>query len=315
MVHVNVLLVGRGDMEEIDLMADAVAGRGGETTVVDVQDWPSDEPLTFDPREEGATFGERIEFDEVDGAYVFPSNMFHAPELRFHESLSENLRPTLNQIREHHTMFESLCYELDQRGVEMIPPFRNHDWHQRKPWQIKLLEDEGVPVPDTLFTNDADAVLDFYENHEKVIYKPVTRSGAPKVLSDEDLTDERLEHLSTAPVQFQTFVPGEDLRIYFLDGEVVGGMRYHSDDFSFKLDMQEGKEIDVEAFDPPTEMRAAVETAAEESGLVFGGADVRLLPDGDFRVLELNDVPRFAAADLRAGQDVAGELADYWLDD
>lgn len=314
MVLVSVLLIGEDDFKEFELLSDAVEDRGGEAVVCDVTEWPGDAEMTYAPDDDGVTLGARIEYDDVSGAYVLPSKLFQPLELRFHESLSEDLRPTLNQLREYHTMLESVWYTLDEQGADVIPTFENRYWHDRKPWQMKRCQDEGIPIPDTLFTNSPDEVVRFYEKHEKVIYKPVTRSGAPKVLTEDDLTESRLEALATAPVQFQTFVPGEDLRVYFLDGEVVGAMRYLSDDFSFKVDMQDGKFIEVEPFDPPAEMRETIETAAETAGLTFGGADVRLMPDDDFRLLELNDVPRFAAADLRAGQDVAGELADYLLD-
>lgn len=309
----SILLLGEGDKEEIELLSDAIADRGGEPIVYDVTDWPGDTPLTYRPSEDGATLGSRIKYDDVTSAYVSVPELFHPTDLRFHESLSENPRPTLNQIREHRSMFESVCYTLD-RSAEMIPRLEHFDWHKRKPWQMKLLEDEGVPIPDTLFTNSPDEVVRFFEEHEDVIYKPVTMGGGPKVLTKEDLTDSRLEELSTAPVQFQAFVPGDDLRLYYLDSDIVGGMRYLSDSYSFKVDMQEGKEIDVESFEPPAEMRTAVETAGGSAELGFGAADIRLQPDGEFKVLEINSSPRFAAADLDCGEDIAGELAAYLLD-
>lgn len=312
---VSVLLVGEGDNEEIELLADAITAREGNPLVCDVTQWPGDAPMTYAPDDDGVTLGTKIEFDDVTAAYVFPTRLFRSADLRFQESLSERPRPTLNQLREHRAMLKSVCYALDRRGVEMLPPVEYYDWHGRKPWQMQFLESVGIPIPDTLFTNSPDEVIPFYEDHEKVIYKPVTRGGGPKVLTEEDLTDSRLEALATAPVQFQAFVPGEDLRIYYLDGEVVGGMRYFSDSYSFKVDMQEGKEIDVESFDPPAEMRTVVETAGEKAELGFGAADIRLQPDGEFKVLELNNVPRFAAADLQCEEDIAGELANYLLDE
>lgn len=305
--------MGDGDSEEIELLSDAIADRGGESIVCDVTQWPGETPLTYDPSEDGVTLGTKIDFEDVTSAYVFTSKLFQTDELRFYESLSENPRSTLNVVREHRAIFESVCYTLDRRGVEMLPRFEQYGWHGRKPWQMKFLEAEGVPVPDTLFTNSPEEVLRFYEEHEKVVYKPVTKGGGPKILTEEDLTDSRLEDLAAAPVQFQAFVPGDDLRVYYLDGEVVGAMRYLSDSYSFKVDVQEGKEIDFESFEPSAEMEAVVATAGEKAELGFGAADVRLQPDGEFEVLELNNVPRFAAADLHCGEGIAGELADYLL--
>lgn len=309
----SVLILGDGDAEEVDLLADAVTDRGAEPVVCDVTDWPGDAPLTYDPADDGATLGERVEYDDLTGAYVFVPKLFRPSELRFHESMRENSRPTLNRVREHRATFESVCYALDDRGVEMLPPVDKYDWHRRKPWQLTLFETEGVPVPDTLFTNSADELVRFYEDHDEVVYKPVTHGGGPKLLTEDDLTDARLDALASSPVQFQEFVPGDDLRVYFLDGEIVAGMRYLSDSYSFKVDVAEGKDVDVESFDPPAEMETAIAAVGERSGLGFGAADVRLRPDGSFALLELNNVPRFAAADLNCGADVAGALADYLI--
>lgn len=308
----SILLLGEGDDEEIRLLSDALTDRGGEPVVCDVTEWPGDTPLTYDPSEDGVTLGTRIEYDDVTSAYVSVPKLFAPTDLRFHESLSENPRPTLNQVREHRSVFESVCYTL-AGSIDMIPRIEQFDWHDRKPWQMKFLEDHDVPIPDTLFTNSPDAVVQFFEEHEKVIYKPVTMGGGPKVLTESDLTDSRLEELATAPVQFQEFVPGDDLRVYYLDGAVVGGIRYLSDSYSFKVDAQQGKEIAYEPFDPPAEMRTVVEDACESAGLGFGAADVRLRDDGEFEVLEINNSPRFAAADLHCDQDVAGKLAEYLM--
>lgn len=309
----SVLLVGEGDFREIELLAEAITDRGGESVVCDVTQWPGDTPLTYDPSEDGVTLGTRIAYDDVTSAYVSVPKLFQPTDLRFHESLSEHPRPTLNQVREHRSIFESVCYTLDRRGVEILPRFEYFGWHDRKPWQMRFLEDEEVPIPDTLFTNSPDEVRRFFEEHEKVVYKPVTAGGGPKLLSEADLTDSRLEELATAPVQFQAFAPGDDVRLYYLDGVVVGGMRYRSDSYSFKIDVQDGKDVEVESFDPPAELRTTAERACESADLGFGAVDVRLQSDGEFEVLEVNNCPRFAVADRRCGVDVAGQLADYLL--
>ena len=305
--------MGEGDFEEFELLSDAAASRGGDVVFCDVTQWPGEKPITYAPEEDGATLGTEIDYDEISGVYAHPAELFRPLTLRFHDALDENLWPTLNQIREHRAIFESVCYTLDRRGVTVIPPLRNYRWHDRKPWQMKLCNDEGVPVPDTLFTNSPDAVRRFFRDHDEVIYKPVSRGGSPKRLTDEDLTEARLADLATAPVQFQEFAPGEDIRVYFLDGEVIGGIRYLSENFSFKVDLMDGDDVDVEAFRPSAEMKAAVERAAEKSGLVFGGVDIRRESDAEFEILELNDVPRFAAADMLTEQDIAGELAEFLL--
>lgn len=309
----TVLIFGEAELPEIELLSEAVRNRGSEAVVCDTTDWPGEASISYRPNGDGITLGTEIDFDDVTGVYAPPTMLFRPYRIRFHEMLTENPRSTLHQLREHRAMFESVCYALEERGADVVPPLRQYDWHSRKPWQLMLCHDEDVPVPDTLFTNSPDEVVRFYEAHEEVVYKPVTRGGSPKKLTREDLTDSRLEDLSTAPVQFQAFAPGEDVRVYFLDGEIVGGIRYSSEQFSFKLDVEDGKQVDVESFDPSGAVETAVERLAVASDLPFGAVDVRREPDGECKVLEFNDVPRFAAADLEAGRNVASHLADYLL--
>lgn len=307
----RVLILGEADLPEVDLLSEAVQRRDGDSVVCDTTDWPGDAPISYRPEEDSIRLGTDVRLDGVSGVYAPPTMLFRPYRLRFHDALSENPRSTLHQLREHRAMFESVCYTLEERGADVVPPIRQYDWHSRKPWQLTLCNDESLPVPDTLFTNSPDEVVQFYETHDEVVYKPVTRGGSPRKLTEEDLTDDRLADLSTAPVQFQAFVPGDDVRIYFVDEDVVGGIRYVSERFSFKLDMEDGAEVDVEPFVPSGPVEAAVERVATALDLPFGAVDVRWQSNDEFKILEVNDVPRFAAADLQGEQDVAGELASY----
>lgn len=308
----TVLLVGFGDFAEFDLLADAVADRGGTTELCDVTDWPGESPLSFTPGDPEATFGTDLSLDDVTGAYVISHHFFHPYGPRFGEYVEDSLQSALSQFREHRSLFESLCRTLERRGTTVVPPLRNHDWQDRKPWQLDLFASEGLPIPATVFTNHPEEVRSFFDTHERVIYKPITRGGTPHELSADDLTDERLERLATAPVQFQEYVPGEDVRVYVVDGEVVGAIRYESESFSFKIDQREGKAIDIHPVELPDSVVETASRAASLAELEFAAADVRLADD-DHTLLEINEAARFAGADQHADQHVADALAEYLL--
>ena len=306
-----VLVIDSSEQKELSLLTDAIERRGGDAVPCDVEKWPGSNPLTVTAGDDRATFGSQFEYDDVTGAYVNYHRLFRPFNPRFRDGLKTELVPKLNQLREHRGMFDGLCRILDWHDADVIPRLRNRDWQDRKPWQLHLFETLGLPVPTTLFTNDPDEVRAFYEAHDRVIFKAVTRGGSPHVLTDDDLTADRLEALATAPVQFQEYVGGEDLRVYVLDGEVIGAIRYESDsdNFSFKLDVEEGRDIDVQSATVSDDLVKTVCRAAEVAGLTYAAADVRQRSDGTYTLLELNEAPRFAAADVDAGQDVAGALA------
>lgn len=312
----SVLVIDAGDREEASLLTDAIERRGHEAVVCDLREWPGAEPLTIATGGDGAAFGSRFEYEDVTGAYVNCHQLFRPFEPRHEERLKDDFKPALNQIREYRGMFDGLCRILDSHGADVVPRPRNQRAQDQKPWQLYHLESAGVPVPDTLFTNDPDEVVSFYESHDRVIFKPVTRGGVPHELTDDDLAPERLDDLATAPVQFQEYVEGADLRIYVVNGEVVGAIRYESgsQNFSFKIDLKEGEQVEVAPATLSDDLVDAVTRAAELSGFAFTAADVRRPPDGSPVPLELNEAPRFAGADLDAGQDVAGALAAFLVE-
>lgn len=312
----TVLLVGYSDLQEQVLLADAIETRGHEVLNCDVRDWPGGPPITLTPGSSEALLGTQFDYDDITGAYIHHSLLFQPYESRFTDQLTDDLIPVLNQLREHRSIFQSLSRILEDHGADVIPPFRNYGFQDRKPWQLHLYDLNNLHIPDTVFTNDPDELRSFYDTHERVIYKPVTRGGGPHELTDDDLTQERLEKLATAPIQLQEYVPGDDIRIYILNGEVIGAMRYESDQFSFKLDLKNGDRdsIDIHAATISEDIATTVTRAAKQARLIFTAADVRRRQDGTYSLLELNETPRFAAAHTHIGQDIAGQLAEFLLE-
>lgn len=308
-----VLLLNAGGEPETELLADAVEDRGHEAIACDLTQWPGDAPLTIHAGSNKAIFGSEFRYEDITGAYVNCHRMFRPFEPTFRDQLKEDFMPALYQLQEYQGMFEGLCRILEQHKVSLLPKLENQRWQDQKPGQIQYFKTLDLPVPDTLFTNDSDEVRTFYESHDRVIFKSVTRGGTPHEMTDEDVTPERLENLATAPVQFQEYVEGEDLRVYVLEGEVIGATQYVSDteNFSFKIDQKEGKEVSIESVTISDDIVDTVTRATEKSGLTYGAVDVRRQADGTHALLELNEVPKFAAADLDAGNDVAGALADF----
>lgn len=309
----SIVIIGYGELREFELLADAAERRGGEAVICDVRDWPGEVPLTVRAGAEETVLKTSLAYDDVTGVYVDSYNLFRPYDSRFRDALDDDLLPALNQIREHRGIFEGLSRIFEHHGANVVPPLSKQRWQDRKPYQLHRFDRANLPVPDTLFTNDPAEVRAFFDVHDRVVYKPVTRGGVPRVLSESDLTDQALSRLATAPVQFQEYVDGVDLRVYVLDGEVVGAARYESDQFSFKLDMQDGEEVDARPADVSPTISDTVTRAADLADLQFTAADVRRRDDGTHDLIELNEAPRFASPDLKADQNVAGALAEYLL--
>lgn len=310
-----ILVVSVGDHPEVEYWTGVLEDRGIEFVRLDVTDWPG-ATVSWSPQDEHATFDERIDWARIEGAYVHPKSLFRSYSVRkfFDVADVDDVFPAIHCMRDHRTVFESLLETLESRSVDVLPRPRRLRLQMRKPWQLQQFEERGLPVPDTVFTNDPDRVREFYADHDRTVYKPTTFGPPARELTDDDLTDDRLGKLANAPIQLQEFVPGDDVRVYVLDGEVVGAIRYDSQSYSFKLDRVNERRVEVEPETVSPEVETTAVEGADAVGLTFGAADVRLSED-DHALLELNEAPAFAAADTRADQSVGEAVADYLVDD
>lgn len=304
----TVVLLGDGEYEEFDLLAREIETRGSEWVLWDLGDWPSETPVTFDVGAETVTVDEAVSVEDVTGVFPWPQQLYRPIQPRFHEDVEDHgLEQVSRTLDAWRGMFASLLPLFERHGATVFFPPRTHHYHETKPLQLREFSAAGVPVPETLFTNDERRLRTFVEEHGEVVYKPIVGNAKPGRLTADDLSSAPLQRLTNAPVQFQEFVPGDDVRAYFLDGELVGASRYVTDAWSFKRLSTDPDDAEPVAL--PTRARTAVERAADVSPLRFGAADLRLSRD-DFKLLEVNPHPRFAFHDRNGATDVAGVLAD-----
>ncbi len=172
-----------------------------------------------------------------------------------------------------------------------------------KPFQLALLREAGLPVPTTRWTNDPEAVTALAVGG-RVAYKPVSGGAATRELGKDDLAPARLQLLGHAPVTFQRLLPGEDVRVYVLDGEVIAAIHIVSHALDFR-----GHEERCLSIDLPAAVQRQCIHAAQVIGLRFTGIDLKRDAAGTLRFLELNNSPMFLGFDARAGTDIAGHLA------
>ena len=185
-----------------------------------------------------------------------------------------------------------------------------------KALQLAVAPKFGLSVPATLMTSDADEVRAFVAKlgEDQVIYKIFAATHQvwreTRVLRADDL--EHLDRLHLAPVIFQECVPGvADIRV-----TVVGDDLYamaidgrDSDDIDFRLRM--GKTL-TSAHTLPDDVAAGLRALMKHFGLVYGGADFRLTPQGEYVFLEVNPAGEFLFCEKGAGYPLTDAVAG-WL--
>jgi hypothetical protein len=308
-----------GDVEaykEHQLVREAVEERGEETFVVDVDRWPGDAPLEHTVGSGECVFGESIPFEDVSGVFSMLQSVFpeHFPDYDWFDEKPE--RAAYEQLREWKQTFWSLIAAFESHGAKIpVSPTDKH-WVFHRPWMLELYDDNGVPVPETTFTNDPERVETFVEKHSEAIVQPVNGGEGLELIRPSDLDPDRLKKLAGAPIKLQEFAPGEDTRGYVVDGEFAGMVRYDydSDAISFQSPSVDYSDIESVPLSPDPEVREAVVRAGELSPSSYAAVDVRLTDDGDFTVLESNTPGRFAAHDLAGSTDVADYIAEYLVE-
>ncbi|MGH1342800.1 MAG: ATP-grasp domain-containing protein [Nannocystales bacterium] len=298
-------IVIAGSLEDAHARAvhDELQKRGLDPLVLDAQRFPEEMTLSL---------GEANEAVELDGqalgrpAAVYVRSLYQSPAgfgVEADEAMQENWRRTMLAFRERSTPLAAMLLRWELAGSALYNP-SSTSINITKPYQLALLHAAELPVPATLWSNDPAAVRRFCAEHE-AIYKPVTGGAATRKVEPEHLTDERLARLESAPVCFQELLPGEDVRVYIIDGQVICALRIVTDEIDFRQNEQK-----IEAIQLSDEVAAQCRRATATLGLRFTGMDIKADREGRYRILELNPSPMFLGFEARAGVDITGPLCD-----
>ena len=297
----EVLIIGSHEDPHVTQVARRLGELGVESFVVDTLSFPEHTRIALTEQLDGIT---------VDGRFIGRPAAVYLRQLHAHPlafgvdvttDMDEDWRTTLVTFREKATLLMGLLARWEALGVPMYNP-PSTEWRNAKPVQLCLLREAGLPVPETLWTNDAQAVRQFAQGR-RVAYKPVAGGAATRELFPEDLTDERLAALELAPVTFQELLPGEDVRVYVLAGEIIAALRITSSALDFRQ-----HEESIEPMTLPDEVARQCLRAAEVCGLRWTGLDMKRAQDGSLKFLELNASAMFLGFDARAGTDLLGRL-------
>ncbi len=300
-----IVLIGSEHDDHVAALRGALRARGHEPVLFDSLRFPGGPRLAL---------GEALDDLRLEGqplarpAAIYMRSLYLSPLsylVDAADDMQANWRTTLVVFKEKGELLLSLLRRWEALGVPMFNSLSASD-NSRKPWQLATLAAAGLPVPRSLWTNDPAAVRSFAAG-QRVAYKPVAGGAATKELRAEDLTDARLARLANAPVTFQELLPGEDLRIFVLEGRVLAvlGIQVASGALDYRQN-----ETAIESLPIDPELARLAQRATQALGLRFTGMDIKRAADGTWRILELNPSPMFLGFDQRAGTDILGALAD-----
>lgn len=306
-----ILVISYPGEEHTDDVVTRLNGRGLDVLRIDLADFPGQTALscswdpsrepqamittpagTFDLHDVQAAWWRRVRHPTVDPAVTDPNAAaFILSET--HEAVSG--------------MLDSLrCPWMNPRGADAAA--------HHKPLQWTVARQVGLTVPDTLVTTNPDDARRFIQRApgSKTVFKAfIAMADAwreTRLVEDSDL--EHLASVRLAPVIFQEYVPGVDLRIIQV-GERFYAAELDARRTSYPVDMRMViGEAQVRAVSLPQAVEDQLLALQRRLGLVYGAIDMRRTDSGEYVFLEVNPAGQWLFVETLTGLPISQAVAD-----
>jgi len=194
---------------------------------------------------------------------------------------------------EKESFLKSMIMIEENRGKYIINSPKVDTLHQRKVFQLHKLAEAGIPVPDTAFTN---CVNTFSKFSDEVILKSLAGIGQAGKISTNELVDNN-DLLDNSPITIQEYISGADIRVYVLEGEILGSFEVKSPE---KVDYR-GAETGYKKVDLPLGIKNHCVKANEILDMKYSAIDLRLDSE-NYYLLECNPAGYFAGIEEYYGE-------------
>jgi RimK family alpha-L-glutamate ligase len=204
-------------------------------------------------------------------------------------------------------------HRLEERGVRVMNSARAIERTVDKFWTSSLLEQCGIPTPDTVVCESPEEAMAAFRDLGDVIVKPLFGSmglGMVRV-ADEEMAYRVFRTVETIRgvyyLQRTIHHEGRDYRVFVVGGRVLGAIERRAD--GWRTNISRGGEA-VAARLPDSWAALAIRAAAAV-GAEYAGVDLLPARDGTVHVLEVNGIPGWRGLQEATGIDVAGALVDH----
>jgi RimK family alpha-L-glutamate ligase len=204
-------------------------------------------------------------------------------------------------------------HRLEDRGVRVVNSPRAIERTVDKFWTSALLEQCGVPTPETIVCESSEEAFAGFRALGDVIVKPLFGSmglGMVRV-SDEEMAYRVFRTIEQirGVYYLQRVIEhdGADVRAFVIGNRVVGAIERRSPGWRTNL-ARGGTARSVSLGD---DLTALALRAASAVGAEYAGVDLLTGRDGATYVLEVNGIPGWKGLQQATGLDIAGLLVAY----
>jgi len=213
---------------------------------------------------------------------------------------------------------KAIIRQLERLGVILINGSAAIDTVKDKLYTQQILAESNLPVPKTLLVKHP-IKLEWVEKNLTfpVIVKTLSGSfGAGVFLTENKRQFEQLLKMAEITkksynIIVQEFIKdswGKDIRVFVLNGKVIGCMMRQATDDDFRANITRGGEGIPYQID--TEIEWLGGESARLLGLDIAGVDL-LFDNGSYKICEVNSSPGFEGMDKYTKTNVAEEIVTY----
>jgi ribosomal protein S6--L-glutamate ligase len=184
---------------------------------------------------------------------------------------------------------------------------------------LQILARAGLGIPKTAFASspkdkDIDSVIEAIGGAPCVIKLLEGTQGIGVILAENQKAAKSVIEAFLkldASILVQEFIKeskGADIRVFIVDGQVVGAMKRQAKEGEFRSNLHRGGSATV--IQLSSEERATAIKAAKKLGLNIAGVDL-LQSDRGPLVMEVNSSPGLEGIEGATGIDIAGKIIEY----
>lgn len=198
------------------------------------------------------------------------------------------------------------CVWINNRGAD--------DAAHHKPYQWEIAHQVGLSLPRTMVTNRPDAARNFINatGVGNTVFKAFLASieewRETRLIEPGDL--DHLDLVKHAPVIFQEYIKGVDLRITAVGGRLFPG-EIDARNTSYPVDMRMViGEAGIQQVKLPSKVTKMLLELMRRLGLTYGAIDMRRTAEGEYYFLEVNPAGQWLFVEQRTGMPISQAVAD-----
>jgi len=292
-----VLILGSEECDHVQAVAAAVTERGCEPVIFNTANFPRNAVISYDPMGDIRLQlgGRRYAMSRFRSVYW---RSYHGVDpVRVGQEDVDQL-----SLRDARSLLESVMHSDEPVWFN---GYRAWAMHKLKPLQLRRVAELGVPVPETLLTNDHAQATAFFSSNGPLIHKPVFGGSETGLVTESLMEQHRLKKVFAAsPVTLQRFVKGTNLRTFVI-GDTLFSIEIQSDAVDFRADPDHR----VAIRETPDRLRDWSRRICRRLHMLWTAIDWRIDEDGQPYFLEANPSPMFVGVSGKIGLDVASILA------